>query len=513
MAVMPSCSPSKQACATQTASGPFLLQWIGVLLLITLLSGLVFVSRESLWIDEGLSAYFATQPDFGSFLHAMHIESSSDSQLPFFQTYLWVWEKGFGHSEMALRLANLPWLLLGNALMLVALLRSGMRRSLGVFFILAAATSPFLAFYLNQARCYTMQYACACLILAYLVEIAHAPQRVFALPSLAVGLGGIFLLCGTSLVAVVWGGTALLAAYVLVRQGQGRGVRIPAPSRGAWMLMGMVAAGLVALGLYYLSTLLRGARATGGTTNLSTALYCVYEMLGFLGLGPARNDLRDSALGALKAYAPQLILGGGIIFGVLVSGGIAVLRRTSERRLVWPMALILLPLLFMFGMGVAVHFRVLGRHLMALFPLLLFLVALALDALFATRRWKLLPVLFLLVWMGSAGMLRFSATHHREDYRSAAALARQSLTTGKSVWWVADQATAAYYGLKQGEQGLSFWFSPEDTDLVGKPEPDLVCVSKRDIYDRNNTLESFLTRHGFVPTATYTAFTVFEKRR
>ena len=299
-----------------------------------------------------------------------------------------------------------------------------------------------------------------------------------------------------------------------MRQGQSRGVRISPPSSGAWALLGLAGVGLAVLGFYYLSTLLRGARATGGTTNIVSALYCGYEFLGLLGLGPARNAIRDSALDALKAYAPQLILGGGIVCGVLISGGIAFLRRTSGRRSpAWPLALALLPLVFMFGMGAVAHFRVLGRHLIALFPLVLFLVALALDALFATRRWRLLPVLFLSVWMVSAGALRFSATHHREDYRSAAALARESLASGKSVWWVADPVTARYYGLKQGETGLTFWFSPTGGDLAGTPEPDLVCLSKKDIYDRFNAVEAHLASHGFTPAAPFTAFTVFEKRR
>lgn len=100
-------------------------RWIVLLLGISLMAGLVAVSPESFWIDEGWTAFFAAQPDFGSLAAAMKIETVSDVQVPFYVAYLWVWEKAFGPGEWTLRAANLPWLLLGHAALLFAMRRAG----------------------------------------------------------------------------------------------------------------------------------------------------------------------------------------------------------------------------------------------------------------------------------------------------------------------------------------------------------------------------------------------------
>jgi len=487
----------------------FSIQWIALLLGFSLLAGLLAVSQDSLWIDEGFSAFFARQPDFGSLAAAMKNEGGSDAQVPFYVAYLWAWEKGFGHSEWTLRAANLPWLLLGNAALLFSMRRVGMRRGVAAFFILAAAVSPFLSFYLNQARCYTMQYATACMVLAYLLEVSAYPGRAFRFTTLITGVTGAMLLCGTSLTAVVWVGSAFLATGWMIWKEP----RIPRPSPMAWVVLGIMGVVLSLLGLYYLETLLRGARATGGETTVGTVLFCIYEMAGFSGLGPARNDLRGAGIGALKTYGLPLALGGVIIWGSLIAGAVAWIRHNpvkNARR--WALAFVILPLAFMLGMGILVHFRVLGRHLMTVYPLALFLVALALNALWETR-WRSLSILFLAVWAVSFGMLRFSDAHQRDDYRSASALACKGLAAGERVWWGADKRTAVYYGLGQIPKGdLTYWMNAEPRDLAQKPVPDRIFISKKEIYDSGNTIGQYIESHRFVPCAAFSSFMVFKKQ-
>lgn len=497
---------------TRTNHGhPISIRWIVLLLGISLMAGLAAISNDSLWIDEGYSAFFAKQPDIGTLAAAMKQEGGSDAQVPFYVVYLWAWEKGFGSGEWTLRLANMPWLLLGTASLLFAMRRAGVRRGVAAFFILAASLSPFLGFYLNQARCYAMQYATACMVLAYLLEVAADPRRAFELKPLMTGLAGALLLCGTSLTAVVWVGTAFLATGWMIWKTP----PVSRPSPRAWALLGIAVAMLATLGFYYLGTLLRGVRAVEGETNLATALYDVYEMAGFAGLGPARNDLRGEGIGALKTYGVPLAIGGAMIWGSLIAGALAWIRRNREpniRR--WALVFVFLPLAFMLGMGVWVHFRVLGRHLIAAYPLLLWLVALALDALWNTRRGRWLPVLFLVVWAASAGMMRFSDAHRRDDYRSASALATQALASGKRVWWAADPRTAAYYGLTPDLRGggLTYWMNATPEALAQKPEPDRIFISKKAIYDHENVIEQYVQRHRFAPCASFSAFTVFAKQ-
>lgn len=494
--------------ARQAARSPFPRALMLALLGVTLLFGVAAASHESLWIDEGFSAYFANQPDFGSFWAAMKTEGGSDAQTPFYTAYLWGWRHGFGLSEYSMRLANLPWLLIGHAALLAAMLRAGLRRNTAVFFVAAAAVSPFLSFYVNQGRCYVMQYGTACLVLAYLVDIAAAPECAFRLRPLATGLLGAVLLCGTSLLAVAWAGAAGLAACWMLWKNRQRGAR---PTVAAAALLAAGAGALALLGAYYLGTLLRGARAVGGETNLGTLLFCGYEMAGLAGFGPGRNDLRHLGLEAARAYGPALAAAAAVIFGTLGWGGAVRVRKGLPLTPpVQALAFALLPLGFTFGMGAAVHFRVLARHVIAFFPLVLLLTATALSALFEARR-KGLPLLFLAAWAASAGLLRFSSRHQREDYRGAAAAARADAYAGQGIWWVADRHTGAYYGLTFGP-GQRVWMNPARDDLQAAPAPGEIFLSKPEIYDGTQTVRAYLAANGYSAAKTFPGFTVYAKR-
>ena len=440
----------------------------------------------------------------------MKNEGGSDAQVPFYIGYLWVWEKAFGHGEWTLRAANLPWILLGHAALLFSFRRAGTARGVAIFYFLAAALSPFLTFYLNQARCYAMQYATACMVFGYLLEVSANPARALDRLPLLTGASGALFLCGTSLLGVVWAGSAFLAAGWMIWKSP----EVPRISPKAALLLGLLAIGLSVLGLYYLGTLFRGVRATGGVTSIGTVFYCLYEMIGFAGLGPARNDLRAGGIAVLKPYAWPLLLGGVAIGGTLASGIFSSIRRNplpKSRR--WVLGLlVILPLGFVLGTGVTAHFRVLGRHLMAVYPLLLFGIALAQYALWKTR-WKVLPMLFLTVWAASSGMLRFAKMHHRDDYRSAAALAVGKLAAGKRVWWVADQRTGGYYGLGGVKGGtLTCWINAREDELNATPEPDCIVLSKGEIYDPNGAIGRYITGHHLAPEASFQAFKVFKKQ-
>ena len=52
-------------------------------------------------------------------------------------------------------------------------------------------------------------------------------------------------------------------------------------------------------------------------------------------------------------------------------------------------------------------------------------------------------------------------------------------------------------------------YNPTEAILQSLPQPDLVLVSKPDLYDKSRTLENYLVRAGFHGTATFTAFTAW----
>ena len=487
---------------------------LAALLILTLFAGLAAISADSLWIDEGNAAYKACQPTFGKWVTTMKAEGGSDVQMPLYMGWLWVWEKGFGHSERTLRLANLPWIFLGHLFLLGAVSRSRLSPRVGIVYAGLAAVAPFLFYYANEVRPYAMDYGAACLILAYLLEIDAAPERALQPRLLITGIAGMLLLAGSSLLGVPWAGSGLLAAVWIVWKGDPGLARRLRWSAASLLAMGALFVGMALLGFYYLETLKAGAGAANiGQTGVLSCLFAGYELAGLAGIGPNRTDLRVAGMGALFPYILPLATGCLVVFGVGMAGAINYARATARRLpLSWVCIAFLLPLVFTLGLGIVGHFRVLGRHLMPGFPILLLMVAFALDALLRTP-WRGLVALFVGIWVYSSASLRFSPTHFKDDYRASSALARNVVSAGKSVWWAADVATGRYYGLDFAPKGrVLHWMNAPEADLLNQPEPDLVILSKRDIYDHDGTLERYLSLHGFTPWGTYTAFTIFEKK-
>jgi len=488
---------------------------IFALLLLSLVAGLAAINRDSLWIDEGNAAFKACLPTFGQWVEAMRVERGSDAQMPLYMGWLWAWEKGFGSGERALRLANLPWLLLGHAFLLVALSRSRLGARIGPLYILLAATAPFLCYYLNEARPYAMEYAGGCLVLAYLLEVEAAPRRALAPGLLMVGVLGMLILAGGSLLGVPWAGSAFLAACWMVWRAQPEETRDLRLNLSALAVIGGLVMSMGLLGFYYLRTLKGGAGASAiGKTDWMSCLFTAYETAGLAGLGPNRAQLRDVGVSALLPYGFPLAAGGFILFGSMLAGGV-VWTRKSVRKLppVWGAIAWILPIGFTLALGVCGHFRVLARHCMPGFPFLLLLAAVILDVLLRTPL-RGLVVLWVASWIASSTSLRFSPTHQKDNYRASAAIAQKALASGKRVWWAADKPTGRYYGLDADRQSnLEIWANPLAEALNARPEPDMVILSKRDIYDNAGVLAHYLSAHGFSPSVIFSAFTIFEKRR
>jgi len=87
------------------------------------------ISNQSLWIDEGLTAWLASQHGLSGLFHAMRVASEATTQPlePAYHLYTWGWVKVFGVSEFALRASNIPF-----AVLFVSALAWSSRRIFGV---------------------------------------------------------------------------------------------------------------------------------------------------------------------------------------------------------------------------------------------------------------------------------------------------------------------------------------------------------------------------------------------
>ena len=489
------------------------------------------ISNESLWIDEFWTAYFGAIDSFKAFWELLLVPSGSQTPLHFLHFYLW--GKLNPTSEFFFRLANLPLFVAGQLAVFWAL--RDYPKTFAYLFLALSALHPMVWAYANEARPYVLMYAGSQMIMAYLLHLYAAGTRQQAAEPfflLMFVLGGI-LLFGASLLGAFW--VCAAGVYVLVQHLQQSNWRTLLRGANPWLLALLLLFTAV-LTVYYLNSLLKGAGASRlASSTPATVSFAAYEMLGLAGIGPGRLELRSLGLAALAPYMPALLVAASPLLMVLVIGLKQARTQLGTRPLLMLVALGLLPVLIVVASGFAMHWRVLGRHLIAALPLLNLLLALGLAALLRTdgRRGqslrKAVAVLTLLSLVYSACSLRFASRHNKDDYRAAAALALVAVAQGQRVWWAADVIGARYYGLPgefdvMGE--LTSVHKPLDCkDLPGVQPvanaslaclgalsvPDVVVLSKPETFDTGGAIADYLKAGQFSVAQSLPAFTIWRR--
>ena len=473
------------------------------LVFVTLIA-VVAVSNQSLWIDEGNSAMKAIQPSFMLFWQKMKELGGSDLQMPLYMFLVWAWEKVFGHREFALRALNTPFFTLSAAVLLY-LWDAGRRLKLAFLFLMCF--SPVLWVYLDEARPYILQFFGATCVL---VALWNQSKTRNLNKNLAVFCIGALALCGSSLTGVIftfWFGLAFLV--ILIHQHDWRRIF---SSRQNFIALILTSIGLCGLGIYYFWTLTQGARASGvGKTDLLSIGFCFYELLGFSGLGPDRLSLREHGITALKPFLLSLA-SFGIALTALGTSSMVFFTKGSrtDRNKYLIFTAVFCGAMSMLAIGYIANFRVLGRHLMPVLPFIVLFLSLGILQLWQTEkklsRSVVLSLCLLLIF--SSLSIRFSPRFAKDDYRTAAQIAKSGLEDEKTIWWAADSATANYYGLEFNEKVINIMgLSAEE--LHSLPTPDIVLVSKKDIYDPQNAISSFLSERSYA-TSYATAFSIYK---
>jgi hypothetical protein len=430
--------------------------------------------------------------------------------MPLYMFGVWVYAKLFGASEIALRAFNVPWFL-GGA---IAFIKSFSGKERAAAFVVIVL-SPFVWYYLGEARPYAMQLGGSLMVVAALRvmsrgmgAITHNWFIVFCL--------GLICLGGSSLTGMIWAASA--SAMLVALLGFYESLSL------IWRWTGVSMATIVSLlflGVFYFGTLMIGARAsTLGGTNLTNIGFAIYELGGFTGLGPGRLELRRMGVEALRSHLPWLLTYGMVLMFIAAAGIAAAIRLQNKRRLVIMGLGLFLPVAFLVGTGIVTHFRVLGRHLAPLEAVWLPGLALGVAALWSQAgAWKRgVVVLFAALSLVSCLSLRFAERHARDDCRAAARLAQTHLAKGEMVWWSATDDGAEYYGLPLirspgSQKSALFVINPSAGKIASLPTPDLVVVSRPDTYDVNGAVANFLKANNFIQTGTFQAFTIWKRTK
>jgi hypothetical protein len=469
--------------------------------------GVAAITHQSLWIDEGEAAVKAMQPTLNDWWQTLRVEGSSNLQLLFQLFYLWEWEKIFGSSEYALRASNLPCFAAAAAAMVWGFPK---QCRLQISVLLLTLTNAFLWYYLSEARPYVVLFAFSALTTACLLRLLRGPQS--SLHSAAwfrffcIAIAG---LCTTSIIAVPWA----LASLGAFAYWSGPRLAFRTAIR-FWFSSLVLTAVMGALGLYYVWTLRLGAPASNvWRTGLASVGLIFYEILGLSGLGPGRLAIRGNGIHSFAAFLPSLAIA-AIAIAILSIAALAELSRKISRREVLFFAIaIATPFAAVLAAGYTSHMRLLGRHLIPFLPFVLAFLAIGLHRFFSSpaRGPRVIAAAAILVFSISALEIRFAARHRRDDYRTAAAEARRALANGEKIWWVADISTGAYYRVPLNSPALLDSAALDRIGLETLEQPDLIILSKPDIYDSKGKISAYLSRHNFRLTRELPAFQLWRK--
>lgn len=460
------------------------------ILAVALLIGLLFISGQSFWMDEGNAWIKAAEPGIGSMLSISRKLGGSEVQMPLFMAALWAWEKIAGHSEYLMRLLNLPFLLIA----VFALRRMPL-------WPLVCLTSPFVLYYAGELRPYMFQIAGAALGFAALWRIAETPESENH-DGLHGLLGAGIFMAATSLTSGLWA-LGLLIAMLVLRPGWLR-------NRSFWLKVMAWLPLAVAVAAYHAFMLAEGHRAAGGRgAGLLSMGFGFYELLGLMGMGPEKDAIRSSSVRGLLAGYPWLPVYAGL-FAIAWLCGVRVWLAGRPIRVWLGMALAAgLPLAALAGVAVFADFSVLGRHMCPLIPWLLVPIGWFYQMSLRRRVWLAVALPVLAGAVASALILRTAERHERDDYRKATAMMMEDMAKGRDVIWNADTHTPVYYARRKGGEMPNLEMGNPET----RPTADVIYLNRPDLRHPGRDHRELYTSHGFAVDREFTGFEVWRKQQ
>jgi hypothetical protein len=372
------------------------------------------------------------------------------------------------------------------------------------FWPLVCLTCPFILYYTGELRPYAMQIAGGSLAAAALAKVITNRDRPDFRGLHAAGAAALLLAC-SSLTAVIWAGGLWLGVLIIRPDWLGR--------RVFWIkAIPWIAGGLV-FGAYYTFTLFKGYRATGmdGSSVLSV-FFGAYEMLGLLGFGPSKNELRASPM-AITNHLGTLVPAFLIIAAAWTYGVRSWIKTVPVRCAVAVTCAILLPVIILAIIGILQNFQVLGRHLSPAIPAMLLPIAVTLSAGSKAKFPIALGSLAVAFMLASSINLRYSEHHARDDYRTATQIGIDALKNGKSVWWQADMNATRYYAYRTGGMPLinaiQVLESNPPTSLMFA---DVVIVNRPDLRYRQTDYQKEMAQNFFGLESKFTGFEIWKTR-
>ena len=492
-----------------------------LLLSATAIVCLLGITNDSLWMDEGWCAWAASFSSVRSLVDDTMLNCrDATAQMPFYSFYVWAWAHIFGMDEVALRLSNVPFVLLLLFAMQAGSIKLFGRRA--GWMIVAA--SPFLWFYVNEVRPYVAVMAFAAVASVSLLLYVDSPgSRRHWAPWLC--LSSSFLLCGVHMLGVFLI-PALIAGLVL-SNGSRREKWREALRDWSWPAIVFLPL-FLCLGSYYAWGLWQGTHGVRGIPGIRNVAFAWYEFAGFLGLGPPRNVLREAPLGNALKYFGTLALG---VAGWVVVTTYAFTQSKAgriSRRVVLLFEMFVTGVLFNCIAALMGRHSFWGRHLAEFFPLFVLILVglLAGDSAKGgrSRSRRIATACLMVIWLVSAMRLAFLEEYKKDDYRGAVSCVVNAAGPTGTILWGASIPAASHYGLRFDDvreqihrpsarlaEGVSNWSEEQlETAFRDGADPFVVAISRADLFDRGNAIESWVKGKNGRLIARLSAFKVYE---
>lgn len=375
-----------------------------LLFLSCLLASALAINSGSLWADEGIRIYSASQGLWeAAFVWACH-----DKQL-FFMLYEWVWSGVFPCTEVGLRSMNIPFFLMAVGYFALIL----KRLNLSPLWALLMVLHPMVWYYLNDISPYTIMLACGTGMLYHLFFAEHPEEKKHLVAwnlLFLIGFGCHFLFAFCYLLYPV-------ACVARLRAGEGLAWKRHLAVSAAF------ACAYVPLAVLYAAHAVTGDTYGWGHPGLQNVAYVFYGLGGFQGLALSRADIRS---GLFEHITPEMVAALAVASLSLLSLVLLNLRTLgSLLKTRWVAALAVFAVAFA-AVAFAVKFQFWERHYMVLLPAVLLLTAqvmsraLARPGLCRTLSLAAFGVL-MLCWVYSGLQLGFNEYHYKDDYKKVTA--------------------------------------------------------------------------------------------
>ena len=395
------------------------------------------ITARSLSTDEAFSAYIADQKTFGLLLSTLGSGDSSDLQMAMHYFYMHCWTLVFGSGELALRAANIPFILP----FAFALVWASWRVFRARWVWIGAALFALLWLYASEARAYMaligLSTLCVACLLAYLKN--PSPNERRWLPWIVLGS----LLLGATFHMLMLLLAFPLCVLVFFCWRSTRDVLRWADWKPA-LQVSLVAYAL--LFAYLAWTFLRGTAYDYQRPSILSMGSVLYRFLGLFGYGPNRHYEIP-----FRPFLPSLLIATSIFLVALGGTFVAGLRGAKRPLVISLFAACGASIFEILIISLVARQQIEVRHLAALTPLVLFLIVGCLSeqpGRPASRLAVVSTILLTGVWLIAAGRLLFLPENQWENFRAAVDKAvTLQRASNAAVALVADPAAGAYYGL------------------------------------------------------------------